>query len=90
MEKTCPICFDIECEHIVECEIPRLIIRCKHLQIDADSTKVFMGNPVKNCTVVCQRTKHLFGKDELFMVVHCTRNEFEEGKCPRASEPDRE
>ena len=88
MEKTCPICFDVECAHILECEIPRLLTRCQYLQINVNSEKVFMGNPVRNCRVICKRTEHNFGKEELTLVIDCTQEKFENGTCPRAKEPD--
>ena len=87
MEKTCPKCFDVECVHLLECEIPRLLARCQHLQINVDSEKVFMGNPVRNCTVICTRTERPFGQDELTLVINCTQEKFENGTCPRAKEP---
>ena len=60
MAKTCPKRFDVECEHIFDCKVPRLALRCRYLEVEVESTHVFMGNPIKNCTVICRRTGRPF------------------------------
>ena len=88
MAKTCPKRFDVECEHIFDCKVPRLALRCRYLEVEVESTHVFMGNPMKNCTVICRRTGRPFNSDELNAIIDCTESKFKNGKCPRASEPD--
>ena len=88
MEKICPVKFDVECDQVIHCPIPRILARCQHLHIDVESMQVFMSNPLVGCSVLCKRTNHVFTGDEFEDLIHCTQKEFEEGTCPRAGEPD--